>query len=63
MWRIIFTYSDNSTLKISGKQREIPKGLAKKYLKEYAGTNNDGGIYRKSPYKGNPPIPLAELEN
>lgn len=62
MWRIVFTYNDKSTLKISGKHKDIPGCLVEKYLREYARPNNDGGFYQKSPYKNNPPVPLADIK-
>lgn len=60
MWKIVFSYSDRSELKISGKHKSLPLELAVKYQKQYAKPSNDGGKVYISPYKDNEPISLSD---
>ena len=58
MWRIVYTYYDGSTLKISGNQRKLPYRLAVKYQIEKTSPQNDGGMVYHTPFRTCKPEPL-----
>lgn len=60
MWKITFRYSDGGVISIRGKGKDIPLCLAQKYYRDY-GVHSDGGMYRKSPYKDNPPEHMTKV--
>lgn len=59
MWKIFFDYSDGSKLTVTGKQKDIPLFLAKKYNKQY-GTHAESARYQRYPVKNNNQISLSE---
>ena len=63
MWKIVFSYKDNSNLIVSGNHKVLPFELAVKYQSQYAKPSNDGGMVYISPYKNNTPISLDEYIN
>lgn len=59
MWKILFTYSDQSKLTLTGKKKDISLRLAIKYYKEY-GLNAESSIYQRYPKKEYEPISLID---
>ena len=53
MWKIFFKYSDNSSLILTGKTKEISDRLIEKYYRDY-GRNAASAIYQKYPKKSHP---------
>lgn len=60
MWKIFFTYSDNSNLTLTGKTKEISQEQIKHYYKEY-GIHASKAIYQKYPKKDNEPVNFIEM--
>ena len=59
MWKIFFEYSDKSKCTLTGKQKEIPLGLAVKYHNQY-GVHACKSTYQQYPKKDHEPIELIE---
>lgn len=60
MWKICFEYTDGSKCTITGKQKEIPLGLAIKYHNQY-GAGAKKATYQQYPKKDYEPIELFEM--
>ena len=59
MWKIFFEYSDKSKCTLTGKHKEIPLELARKYYNQY-GIRAEKAIYQQYPKKDNEPIDLLD---
>ena len=62
MWKIFLEYSDKSKCTLTGKHKEIPLELAKKYYNEY-GVRAEKAIYQQYPKKDNGPMELLDKIN
>lgn len=59
MWKIFFEYSDKSKCTLTGKHKDIPLYLARKYQKQY-GIHASKEIYQQYPKSKYKPVDLRE---
>lgn len=59
MWKIFFEYSDKSKCTLTGKHKEIPLELARKYYNE-CGVSAEKAVYQQYPKKNNEPMDLLD---
>lgn len=57
MWKIYFTYSDDSKITITGKQKDISLKMAEKYQNFY-GRKCSEAVYQQYPKKEHEPVSL-----
>ncbi len=61
MWKIKIVYDDGSKLTLTGKHKDIPLRLAKKYYMMYvAGRSRRSAVYQRYPKKNYPEISLGD---
>lgn len=60
MWKIFFTYSDNSKLTLTGKAKEISQEQIKHYWNQY-GQHASSAIYQQYPKKNYEPVNLIDM--
>lgn len=59
MWKIFFEYSDKSKCTLTGKHKDIPLELAKKYQKQY-GVHAASSTYQQYPKKDHEAMCLVD---
>ncbi len=59
MWKIFFEYSDKSKCTVTGKHKDIPLMLAKKYHNQY-GIHAEKSVYQQYPKKNYESMSLRE---
>lgn len=59
MWKIFIEYDDKSKLTLTGKHKDIPEHLAKKYYREYVKSYVCNATYQQYPKKNHEPMSLA----
>lgn len=60
MWKIFFTYSDNSKLTLTGKSKKISEEQVNRYYNEY-GRHVKQAIYQQYPKKDHEPVNFIEM--
>lgn len=58
MWKIFFEYRDKSKCTITGRHKDIPLGIAKKYYNQFLGAVK--ATYQQYPKKNHKPMDLIE---
>lgn len=59
MWKIFFEYPDKSKCTLTGKHKDIPLRLARKYQQQY-GIHAQTAVYQQYPKKNHEPMSLCE---
>lgn len=59
MWKIIFTYGDGATCRVTGKGKGLNSSILQTYYFQFGGTS-DGGTLQLYPKKKYRPIKLKE---
>lgn len=60
MWKIFITYDDKSKATLTGKHKDIPLRLAKKYYLEYVIDKRCQAVYQQYPKKEHESMDLMD---